>query len=531
MLRIMCNNKGFNKDKLPEFKKFGNEISWFHLNFTSNTLENLPQNMFRFIESKIESVDISGNRFTNLPLALRSLTTLRILLLSGNLLTLDEENQFMNLAELMILHLSDNNIRIIKENAFSGLKQLMFLYLDKNAITSIEEDFSLHTPLLMDIILADNMLPDTPNLGNPPILSRIDLSGNQIHMLKSTSFSTLVKVTRIYLDRNNLQSIHKNTFSNLNRLKHVDLSFCNLTSLPAGLFSGSPITDLSLYGNHLTDSDLLVDAIMGSHLVRISITSNRFTYITPRLCQYFNFQGIHLNGNPIDDFPNLTNCTNLIWLGIGNTKITTLHEYQFKGLKDFRRLAWGGSPFNCDCRLSWAVSDPRGFLHHEGSYDNDTCAKPLDKRGKLLKDLSPDNMVCDSTQAHITANVITITTGSNTNPSKASSTAQDIVTVITGQGINKPSMGHNSKKTVITLCCFVVMVILGIVAGVVYLVRTYKLQNIRFSSEDVRYFNFGTEGDNSQDHPEAAHVNTLTPNQPVRMSCLIENHEKEESII
>ena len=173
----------------------------------------------------------------------------------------------------------------------------------------------------MDIILADNMLPDTPNLGNPPILSRIHLSGNQIHMLKSTSFSTLVKVTRIYLDRNNLQSIHTNTFSNLNRLKHVDLSFCNLTSLPAGLFSGSPITDLSLYGNHLTDSDSLVDAIMGSHLVRISITSNRFTYITPRLCQYFYFQGIHLNGNPIDDFPNLTNCTNLIWLGIGNTHL------------------------------------------------------------------------------------------------------------------------------------------------------------------------------------------------------------------
>ena len=172
--------------------------------------------------------------------------------------------------------------------------------------------------------------------------------------------------------------------------------------------------------------------------------------------------------DPIEDVPNVTNCTNLIWLGIKMTKITTLHEYQFKGLINCREFWWGGSPFHCDCHLRWAVSDPRGFLHHGSNYNEDTCPEPPDKRGKLLKDLSPDDLVCDSTRAAITtkrSDITTISTGSNTNTFNASSASQDIVTVIREQRINKPSVWHSSKKTVITLCCFIVMIVLGWLQG------------------------------------------------------------------
>ena len=48
-------------------------------------------------------------------------------------------------------------------------------------------------------------------------------------------------------------------------------------------------------------------------------------------------------------------------------------------------------------------------------------------------------------------------------------------------------MGHNSKKTVITLCCFIVMIVLGMVAGAVFVFRKYKWQNVRMPSEDARY--------------------------------------------
>ena len=132
----------------------------------------------------------------------------------------------------------------------------------------------------------------------------------------------------------------------------------------------------------------------------------------------------------------MTNCTNLIWLGIKMTKTITLHEYQFKGLINFRELWWGGSPFHCDCHLRWAVSDPRGFWHHGSNYNEDTCAEPPGKRGKLLKDLSPDDLVCDSTRAAITtkrSDITTISTGSNNNTFNASSASQDIVTVIREQ--------------------------------------------------------------------------------------------------
>ena len=138
-----------------------------------NKLDDLPQNMFKLNESKISSVDISRNRFTNLPLALRNPTRLLFLNLDGNMFALDEEDQFINPTQLVILHLADKKIRVIKENAFLGLKKLMVLYLDENAIRNIEADLSQHTPLLMTIILKDNVLTDTPNLGNLPILSKI----------------------------------------------------------------------------------------------------------------------------------------------------------------------------------------------------------------------------------------------------------------------------------------------------------------------------------------------------------------------
>ena len=249
-----------------------------------------------------------------------------------------------------------------------------------------------------------------------------------------------------------------------------------------------------------------------------------------------------MSGNPIEDVPNVTNCTNLIRLDIKNTKITTLHEYQFIGLKKFRELWWGGSPFHCDCRLRWAVSDPRGFLHHGRNYEKDTCAEPPDKRGKLLKDLPPDDLVCASTRAAITtkrSDVTTISTGSNANLSNASSASRDIVTLIREQRIKKPYMGHNSKKTVITLCCFIVMIVLGMVAGAVFVFKKYKCQKVRLFNKAARHISSdshehqcepGTEGVNSQDYPHSVSVNTLSPNQPVRMSCLMEADEMGEPI-
>ena len=82
------------------------KIETEHLGFTRNKMEDLPQNMFKSIKSEVVLVDISRNRFTNLPLALRKLTSLVSLYMNNNLATLDEENQFINLTQLMILHLA-----------------------------------------------------------------------------------------------------------------------------------------------------------------------------------------------------------------------------------------------------------------------------------------------------------------------------------------------------------------------------------------------------------------------------------------
>ena len=532
-MKIKCNNRGFNKKNIPEFKKSVNATSWFSLNFTRNKLEDLPQNLFKSIESKITTADLSRNRFANLPFALRNLTSLKLLDLNGNLFDLDEENQFRNLTRLRILSLSHNHIRVIKKNVFRGLNSLMILNLDNNSITEIQSDLSSHTRLLNTIMLTDNLLPDIPDFGALPILTKIYLSGNKISVLQNSAFSTMVNVKGIYLNRNkNLHSIHPNTFSNLKRLALVELHFCNLTILPAGLLAGSPITFLSLFGNRLTDSDLLVDAIMGSRLNVMSISYNLFTHITPRLCQYLNFRILHMAGNPFKDVPSVDNCTNLVSLSVKNTEITTLREHQFKGLKHLRELWWGGSPFHCDCRLSWALSDPRGFLYHKYQTNQDTCAEPPDKRGKRLTDLSPDELVCDSTSAPFTTKRIAISTVPipHTSPAKFSTTGPDIVTVITEQHITKPSVGHNSKKIMIALCCFIVMIILGMVAVAVFVFRKWKWPNVRFPSETARYFDFdshapqdqlGAEGANPSDHSDVENVDTLSPNQPVKMSCLM----------
>ena len=77
------------------------------------------------------------------------------------------------------------------------------------------------------------------------------------------------------------------------------------------------------------------------------------------------------------------------------------------------------------------------------------------------------------------------------------------------------------------------------VAGTVFVFRKYKWHNVRMPSEDARYISsdshghnceLETRGANSSDYPDSGSVNTLSPNQPVRMSCLMGADEMEEPI-
>ena len=350
-MNLSCNDKGFGQDKIPEFKRFHSRLHFFKLNFSRNTFADLPPNLLESIDKNICILDLSQNRSTNVPFALKNFTDLLILDLKKNYIDLKEKYQFPNLLKLIKLDLSDKNIRKIKD-VFCGLKGLKYIYLDNNYISNISSAIFLHSPLLTYLGLSSNLLPGVPHLGTLLFLKNINLSGNLISALQNTSFLDMLNVETITVSGNNLQYIHPNTFSDLKELKIITLVSCQLTSLPGGLLSGLPVVKLKIDDNHLTDSDLLVDAIMGSRLQVISMKNNNFTHITPRLCQYLNFRLLYAAANPIEDVPSVTSCTNLISLGIMNTKITTIHEYQFKGLRHFRRLWWGGSPFHCDCRIS-----------------------------------------------------------------------------------------------------------------------------------------------------------------------------------
>lgn len=129
------------------------------------------------------------------------LGSLKILGLEGNLITSIPKNTFLGTSNLEHLYLFKNNIKSIETNGLTQLTQLQTLDLSYNAL---------------DIITADTFAFPLTNK-----LVKLNLSNNQVDIVKTEAFSSLKNIQFLNLENNGITILEAKAFSGINNKRAI----------------------------------------------------------------------------------------------------------------------------------------------------------------------------------------------------------------------------------------------------------------------------------------------------------------------
>ncbi len=192
----------------------------------------------------------------------KHLNHLEILQLSKNQIRQIEVGAFNGLPNLITLELFDNRLPLVPSQAFEYLSKLRELWLRNNPIETIPAYAFHRVPSLRRLDLGElrklsfiseaafegllnlrflNLgmcgLKDVPNLTPLIRLEELELSGNQLGVVRPGSFQGLVSLRKLWLMHSRISVIERNAFDDLKNLEELNLSHNSLHSLPHDLFT------------------------------------------------------------------------------------------------------------------------------------------------------------------------------------------------------------------------------------------------------------------------------------------------------
>lgn len=306
------------------------------LSLDNNRLDIIEDNMFKNVTSLFE-LNFSNNKLRSVPKAIESLSNLRSLDLSYNLITDITNTSYQGIEQLYGLNLESNRIGNLSKGVFSELPSLRILNLSKNRIVKIDQATFEDVPDLHALRLDSNFISDInglfPNLRD---LLMLNISVNRI-----TWFDyALIPIGLQWLD------IHGNQIESLG----------NYFELEAVL----KLRTLDVSGNKLTeiDSNSLPDGIE-----IVYMNNNTISKISP-----FTFMGKQ----------------NLTKIDLTFNSIQTLEQNSFRlsrqeasSRKKLPEFSVSGNPYICDCHMEWF----RGILQ-------------VDESGQFPRFIDSTDVVC-----------------------------------------------------------------------------------------------------------------------------------------
>ncbi len=202
----------------------------------------------------MRTLDLSNNKLKRLPNPLATLTGLKSLNCDSNKLVKGSLVPLSKLEKLNSLTLSNNRLGV----EFDGERRIVGPHLPNlpHALKIIKLDSNQLTEIPRSII-SSNLVK----------LEKLDLSNNSIIAVPEDLCNALKSLTEFNLDRNLIVSLPKQ-MSNLKKLKSLSLqhnkirgqttaySPQNPQPIPAELFTETPLIDLNLAGNAMTNTQL-----------------------------------------------------------------------------------------------------------------------------------------------------------------------------------------------------------------------------------------------------------------------------------
>lgn len=179
---------------------------------------------------------------------------------------------FVYANKLTYVNFSNNTISRVNPLAFVGANKLETLDLSINKINQLDPS-TLNTPNLLTLDLSRNNLTIIKDhtFDNITNLRNLNLSFNPIGNLKIETFAYLTNLENLNLKRTNITSIQLGTFSHQHKLTLLDLSENNLKELDFSHFmpilpdlhsfylNGNQLTHLSGFTNDLFPKLTLID--------------------------------------------------------------------------------------------------------------------------------------------------------------------------------------------------------------------------------------------------------------------------------
>ena len=186
---------------------------------------------------------LDRNQFERVPNeALKYLYHLKVLNMSGNLITHLRENNFDYVGSLLVLDLSANNMRMISERAFQNVTKLQELNLETNLVSTFySRTFMPLSNNLLTFRGRGNQIPFIPvALFGLRKVVNLDLSLNMMSRLKEIpqTRAVMASVREVKISYSNLTTVSPTDFELEPNLIKLDLSCNKLSRVAPYAFRG-----------------------------------------------------------------------------------------------------------------------------------------------------------------------------------------------------------------------------------------------------------------------------------------------------
>ncbi|XP_067101058.1 leucine-rich repeat-containing protein 4B isoform X2 [Osmerus mordax] len=230
--RVICTRKSL--DGVPESISENTR----YLNLQENTIQVIKSETFKHLRH-LEILQLSKNHIRQIEVgAFNGLPNLNTLELFDNRLTVVPSQAFEYLSKLRELWLRNNPIETLPAFAFNRVPSLRRLDLGElRKLDYISEAAFEGLVNLRFLNLGMCGLKDIPNLTPLVRLEELELSGNQLGIVRPGSFQGLVSLRKLWLMHSRVTVIERNAFDDLKNLEELNLSHNSLHSLPHDLFT------------------------------------------------------------------------------------------------------------------------------------------------------------------------------------------------------------------------------------------------------------------------------------------------------
>ena len=183
-------------------------------------------------------------------------------------------------------------------------------------------------------------LSDIPAMLNSSTVHTLDLSNNEISILKNASFSSYSSLFTLILPYSKVEEIEINAFAGLQMMRDVDLSYNKLQSFNPKIFSSNPVLEtVSLRGNNLVylSSDFPI------------LLSNSISSLDLSFCSLTKVHSVTFSSLP-----------SLYDLDLSSNNLQTISLRTFENVPDLRVLELNNNRWTCNCDIvevmQWADS-------------------------------------------------------------------------------------------------------------------------------------------------------------------------------